>query len=282
VQIPSSITEFLPKPWNELNPREKRFVCCLVAYAAGDAFGAFYEFAEISKDIPDVMMEKKDWPVGGTSDDTSLTILTLLSLDRSEPTELAKKFLELLGANQRNLRGLGPTTRAALGLPVKEVELDSVGLTNGAMMRTALLGLIYTNSQERARVVRALSESTHKTFAVEKSIELSDLFASEDPITLKNEWKPPINGVSNEARETFLAVLYVAQMCTSVIEAMRMSCSLGGDTDTVAALSAALVVSKSEEPEEVFKINWLTKVDWNGISNIRKAIENAFSIMVDA
>ena len=282
MQIPKSISELLPKAWDQLSIKEKRFVYCFVSYAAGDAFGAYYEFAGISKDIPNVLMKKKDWPTGGTSDDTSLTILTLLSLEKGEPSVVSRKFINLLRNESEKLRGLGPTTRAALGLPVKEHELDSVGQTNGAMMRTALLGLIYSNREERVRMVQALAESTHVKFAVEKAIELSDLFAGKEPILMKNEWQPPLDGVSNDARETFAAVIYVAERSQSIIDAMRISCALGGDTDTVAALSAALVASRANQPEGVFEIPWLEEVDWSGIPTMRQALENAFNVMVEA
>ena len=280
MQIPPSISELIPKAWDQLSIKEKRFVSCFVAYAAGDAFGAYYEFSEISKDIPNTLMKKKDWPTGGTSDDTSLTILTLLSLEKSEPTVVSGNFLNLLRIESEKLRGLGPTTRSALGLTVKEFELRSIGLTNGAMMRTALLGLIYSDREERVRIVRALAESTHINIAVEKAIELSDLFASEEKLFMKSEWQPPSSGVSNEAQETFAAVLYVSERSQSIIDAMRISCSLGGDTDTVAALSAALVASRAIQPEVVFDIPWLAEVDWNGIPGMRKAVENAFGVMI--
>jgi hypothetical protein len=34
----------LPKDWMEMSDSEKRLATALIAYAAGDAFGAFYEF----------------------------------------------------------------------------------------------------------------------------------------------------------------------------------------------------------------------------------------------
>ncbi len=281
MQIPSSISELIPKAWGQLNSKEKRFVCCFVAYAAGDAFGAYYEFAGISKDIPNVLMKKKDWPTGGTSDDTSLTILTLLALEERKPNLASNSFIKLLRSNSDKLRGLGPTTRAALGLPVKEFERDAVGLTNGAMMRTALLGLIFDNREEREEIVRALSESTHREYAVAHAIEFANLMASHQQIAFEIDWSPSSSGISNDAQETYSAVLYVAQKSRSILEAITISCSLGGDTDTVAALSAALVASKTEQFELVFELPWLAEVDWSGIPYMRQALENAFKVMAE-
>lgn len=110
-----------------MSDSEKRLATALIAYAAGDAFGAFYEFTERTSEIPNVLRKKLDWPFGSTSDDTSLTLLTLLSLRARNVEESAKDFLTLIRQNQSQLRGLGPTTRAALGLPVKDFEVNSIG-----------------------------------------------------------------------------------------------------------------------------------------------------------
>ena len=106
----------------------------LLAFAAGDAFGVYYEFlAQTPKEIPQVMMAKTDWPFGGVSDDTLLTILTIKSLEKESPEEAAEYFLAELRRAVPRLRGLGPTTRTALGLEVKEGERGVIGETNGAI-----------------------------------------------------------------------------------------------------------------------------------------------------
>ena len=114
----------------------------LLAYAAGDAFGVYYEYLEKApKDIPQVLLPKVGWPLGGVSDDTLLSILTIKSLSKKTPTDAAGFFLEELRKAVPRLRGLGPTTRTALGLEVKDGERGIIGETNGAIMRTALCGL---------------------------------------------------------------------------------------------------------------------------------------------
>ncbi|MBU3734234.1 MAG: ADP-ribosylglycohydrolase family protein, partial [Candidatus Planktophila sp.] len=89
----------------------------LLAYAAGDAFGVFYEFLEIpEKNITQELKGKEGWPFGGVSDDTLLSVLTIKSLKKSSPAEAAEEFLSQLRIAVPRLRGLGPTTRTALGL----------------------------------------------------------------------------------------------------------------------------------------------------------------------
>ncbi len=254
---------------------ERKFSASLIAYAAGDAFGAYYEFSEIVSEVPDQLMAKSDWPFGATSDDTSLTLLTLIALKDSEPKSAAKTFIELMRLNQERLRGLGPTTRAALGMIVKEKELDSVGLTNGAMMRTALLGLIFTDPKQRTNWVQALATSTHRSYAVDAAVSLANHFAGSD-LSIDPDWRSNENGVSNDAQESLNAIKYVIQMADSPLVAMQLACSLGGDTDTVAALSAAYITAKTERYQDLFGISWLEKVDWSGLPEFSEALETAF------
>lgn len=261
-----------------MSDSEKRFSSALIAYAAGDAFGAFYEFSEIVSDIPNELREKKNWPYGGTSDDTSLTILTLLALAQEPPKEAAQLFLESLQANQECLRGLGPTTRAALGMHVNEKEVDSIGLTNGAMMRTALLGLIFQDDSVRDAWVRSLSSTTHRSYAVESSVALARAF-TEGKLEINDSWERNNQGVSNDATVTLHALGHVLSQAVTPLDAMQVSCSLGGDTDTVAALSASLIASLPGNYERVFEIPWLQQVDWNGIQGFTAALEVVFARM---
>ena len=139
----------------------------LLAYAAGDAFGVHYEFLdETPKDIPQVLLSKEGWPFGGVSDDTLLSILTIKSLSQKTPADAAASFLGELRAAIPRLRGLGPTTRTALGLEVKVGERGVIGETNGAIMRTALCGLFVKDNRDEW--IKALVEVTHKS---QKAIE---------------------------------------------------------------------------------------------------------------
>lgn len=261
-----------------MNVFEKKISATLIAYAAGDAFGAFYEFSDIVSEVPDILMAKPDWPFGATSDDTSLTLITFIALKEIDPTLAASSFIKLLGLNREKLRGLGPTTRAALGMTVKDRELDSVGLTNGAMMRTALLGLIFNDPKQRFNWVNALAASTHRSYAVEAAVLLANHFAESD-LSFDPTWRPSKHGVSNDAQESFNAVGYVTQKANSPLSAMQLACTLGGDTDTVAALSAAYLTSSAERYEDLFSISWLEQVDWDGLPEFPKALQSAFQRM---
>jgi ADP-ribosyl-[dinitrogen reductase] hydrolase len=245
----------------------------LLAYAAGDAFGVYYEFLdETPKEIPQVLLSKDGWPFGGVSDDTLLSILTIKSLSQRTPTDAAALFLEELRASIPRLRGLGPTTRTALGLEVKVGERGVIGETNGAIMRTALCGLYIKNN--RNEWIKALVEVTHNSLkAIECAQIAAGLFAGED-FPDYSDWTPPIGGISLDPLETLQAVVWVVKRANNCAEAFALACSLGGDTDTVAALAGALFAARWPERSDFYSIPWLNDVQWSEIeSDLRECTE---------
>ena len=236
----------------------------LLAYAAGDAFGVYYEFLEQTpKEIPQVLLPKDGWPFGGVSDDTLLSILTIKSLTKKTPAEASEFFLEQLREAVPRLRGLGPTTRTALGLEVKEGERGVIGETNGAIMRTALCGLYIR--ENRDEWIKALVEVTHKSpKAIECAQIAAGLFAGED-LPDYSEWSAPIDGISLDPLETLQAVVWVVNRANDVADAFSLACSLGGDTDTVAALAGALFAARWPEKADFYSIPWLNDVKWDEI-----------------
>jgi len=238
----------------------------LLAYAAGDAFGVYYEFLDKTpKEIPQVLLSKEGWPFGGVSDDTLLSILTIKSLNQKTPADAAALFLEELRASIPRLRGLGPTTRTALGLEVKVGERGVIGETNGAIMRTALCGLYIKNN--RNEWIKALVEVTHNSpKAIECAQIAAGLFAGEVLPDYSN-WTPPIGGISLDPLETLKAVVWVVKRANNCSEAFTLACSLGGDTDTVAALAGALFATRWPERSDFYSIPWLNDVEWSEIES---------------
>ena len=238
----------------------------LLAYAAGDAFGVYYEFLdETPIEIPQVLLSKEGWPFGGVSDDTLLSILTIKSLSQKTPADAAALFLGELRAAIPRLRGLGPTTRTALGLEVKIGERGVIGETNGAIMRTALCGLFIKDNRDEW--IKALVEVTHKS---QKAIECAQiaagLFAGEEFPDYSN-WTPPASGISLDPLETLQAVVWVVKRATNCADAFALACSLGGDTDTVAALSGALFAARWPEKADFYSIPWIKDVAWDEVED---------------
>ncbi len=271
---------------------EPDLVTALLAFAAGDAFGVYYEFLPRNTEtIAQEMRAKEGWPFGGVSDDTLLTLLTLASLSQPSPEKSATHFLNSLRANASNLRGLGPTTRTALDLPVRADERGEIGNTNGAIMRTAVAGIFFSPAQAQSRRawIEALVKTTHKA---PKAIACAQLTAAlfsraGEPISLvlhselkelaevpgevqsigqiRESWTPSAEGTSLDPLETLLAVLWVVESAQNCADAYSLACSLGGDTDTVAALAGALTSLRKKENHGLFDIEWLQVVQWTEI-----------------
>ncbi len=265
----------------------------LRGYAAGDSFGVAFEFSEVWEEVdPNILRGKDGWPFGGVSDDTLLTLLTIQALDISSSQKSAENFLAAMRSALPQLRGLGPTTRSALGLPVKEIELPQVGISNGALMRTSLLGLAFREEEakERRAFVTALAAATHKSpvaigCALIGSALFSDarshgeenspydvaeieLAALDIEISL-DDWREPIcTGVSNESTETLNALLWTVKSSTSARETLQIACELGGDTDTVAALSTALLIARKRAASHFHTIPWLSEIAWGEIPSL--------------
>jgi ADP-ribosylglycohydrolase len=252
----------------------ERIRAAVIAYAAGDAFGVAYEFEPPVAEIPNQLLGKADWPAGGVSDDTLLSLMTIQTLDAGDPAAGAADFLRRLREAAPQLRGLGPTTRAALGLPVQPEYANQVGNTNGGMMRTALLGLAFSNAAERRAWVEASCRATHQgEAAVKSALTMADLFAEvlDDPSALNRiAADPPKVPVGLDPKETFNAVLAAAYRADSVWVAFERACLLGGDTDTVCALAGALVALAW--PESLDELRWLPEVNWHEIPQLDDCI----------
>jgi ADP-ribosylglycohydrolase len=274
----------------------------LKAYAAGDAFGVAYEFTEFTE-VTDDLLAKDGWPFGGVSDDTLLTLLTLATLSAENSKVAASNFLANLKLAAPDLRGLGPTTRFALGMSVKESEKDLIGKSNGGMMRTALLGLAFPVAQakERRDFVADLARATHNgddailaaqiaaalfSNAIEGSGASTDEIISQElnaftnvsedvtnKFSARKNWRAPGAGISLDPIETLLAFTSVADKCNSVLEAYKEACRLKGDTDTVSALAGSLVAVRHAEVCGFEEINWLEQVGWDEISELESIVD---------
>jgi ADP-ribosylglycohydrolase len=279
--------------WEGASSLQRRTMLSLLGYAAGDAYGFQSEFMpRIEGAAPTSIGTKPGWPAGGVSDDTLLTRLTILALAANTSGEAASNFLTLLHAHVDQLRGLGPTTRSALGLPVKAHEIHEVGISNGGMMRTALCGIAFDNAKERREWISALTTPTHNQgIARDCALALAAAFGEfelpirsamlteeldpkvRDRIENLDSWESPTEGVSNTSLDTLAAVIQVVEGSQSLIDTYHRSVRLGGDTDTIAALSAGLYAIRNPHLEELLSIGWITEVDWSELADADSLVE---------
>ncbi len=276
----------------------------LKAYAAGDAFGVAYEFKEFDM-VTDELLPLEGWPYGGVSDDSLLTLLTLATIE-SSPKIAAEEFLRSLHVAAPHLRGLGPTTRHALGMSVKESEVHLIGRSNGGMMRTALAGLAFDvdDSQSRRDFVNQSVRTTHFsdeaiisaqiaaalfTHAVADSdMKISQIIEEEiaashnlsielrELLVAHENWKPPTEGITLDPIETLFAFHFVASLNSTVLGAYKDACLLKGDTDTVSALAGSLVGARFGKESQFQSIPWLDDIKWDEISALDSIIEKVY------
>lgn len=271
-----------------------RIRAALLSYAAGDAAGVPWEGCRAA-DIPrlgiDEMPRRGGWPPGATSDDTALTLLVAQYLAERGAVVDEADFLTRLAAAAPDIRGIGPSTHAALDrFRTDGAVLAETGDTNGAAMRALPIGWAIADDELRRTVTIGLSRTTHGApqaiaaaciAAAMASAALdgapvvtaagAEIHWAEEhfDITLRpvryaveGRWQPGPNGVSLDAVDAVAGVVEIVRHAVgqrlSIAEALRYAVSLGGDTDTVAAIAGGILGGRHTRTPD---IPWLDRVD---------------------
>lgn len=269
----------------------------IVVFAAGDALGVPWEGEppnEIDKALVELLPARRDWPRGATSDDTAQLLLAAEAVAGAQAQAPERLFLERLTCSFAEIRGTGPTTRAAVRRWSTTGELyASGGNTNGAAMRAPAIGWGSPAEDDAGRRDLALriSRTTHggggallgasvvaalaswslqgmdvsemvEGAALEAEVvarELDAEAAAEMVVRAANgAWLPPEQGVPFTAVETVAAVLHTLTQAPQLPQAMIFAVGLGGDTDTVAAIVGGILGCRSEDAAST--VPWLEDV----------------------
>jgi ADP-ribosylglycohydrolase len=191
-------------------------------------------------------------------------------------------FLADLAEQEAAIRGLGPTTTAAIERFRRggETANSPARATNGAAMRALPIGWVLPHDQaeRRRQVTIEMSRATHADSAamvaacvvatcaswalenaspsmlleaaIEEAREAAQAVTTEPRLAemltqvSAGTWDPPGNGISLDPYETVAAVLWCATRATSLRNGLVSAVQLGGDTDTVAALVGGLMGGK--------------------------------------
>ena len=270
----------------------------IVAYAAGDALGVPWEGKtpdQVNLEALEELPPAHAWPRGATSDDTDQLMLVAQHLVESRGRVDEREFLTLLAKALPRMRGPGPSTTAAVRRFVDTGEVQApAGNTVGAAMRALPIGWAIPPAaaeQRRATTVR-LSSTTHgappaiacasvvaamASWAVEQypidavvagGVDEAEHMAGRyalHPDTMQpirqgasGAWGPFRAGMALDAVATVASVMCVLRKSKGLAPAMKYAVSLGGDTDTVAAIVGGILGCRSEEVES--EIPWLSKV----------------------
>jgi ADP-ribosylglycohydrolase/tetratricopeptide (TPR) repeat protein len=271
----------------------------LTAYACGDALGVPWENppdanADATSSQIEQLPTREGWPRGATSDDTALTLLVAHHLADRDGDGDPAAFLADLAEQEPAIRGLGPTTTAAI--EQFRCRGETVGsperATNGAAMRALPIGWVLPHGQaeRRRQVTIAMSRATHAdsaalvaacviaacaSWALENAspsmlLEAATEEAREAAQAVTTEahlaemltqvsartWEPPANGISLDPYDTVAAALWCATRATSLRSGLVSAVQLGGDTDTVAALVGGLMGSKLTAEQARAELPW--------------------------
>jgi ADP-ribosylglycohydrolase len=269
----------------------------LLAYAAGDALGLPWEGRpphEVALQDLDELPTPQGWPSGSTSDDTALTLLVAEHLAAAGGIGTPLRFLKELAGRAGSIRGLGPSTKRAVEHFISTGAADDSGAnTNGGAMRALPIGwaLPVSANDRRREWTLALTRLTHSgrgaltaacvmsacaSWAVEGAPPtlLGEIAAEEaaavGPDTAvasavtalhQGRWSPPAEGISLAPAETVTAVLHCCQAADGdLMVALRLAVSLGGDTDTVAALVGGLLGCRLAPAGIRERLTWLDSV----------------------
>jgi ADP-ribosylglycohydrolase len=232
-------------------------------------------------------------PAGSTSDDTALTLLVADHLASEGGLGEPIRFLKTLSERAPSIPGLGPSTTRAIEHFAATGDPDESGSnTNGAPMRVLPVGWAVPASADtkRREWTIALTRMTHAgreaitaacvmsacaAWAIEGAqppllAEIADLEASvvgADTNVARavaavhdDSWTPPADGITLDPAETVAAVLYSCRSTAGLASALRRAVSLGGDTDTVAALVGGLLGSQLSPAAVNEQLTWLDRV----------------------
>lgn len=246
---------------------------------------------EALEDLP----ARGDWPQGSTSDDTDQLLLVARYLTDTKGRVDEREFLTRLARALPGMRGVGPTTRAAVRRFVETGELQaSKGSSIGAAMRATPFGWttpVAASAQRRELTVR-LSRTTHgapaaimsacvvaemAAWAIEQhpvdAVVAAGLDEAEHmteryglrPDTMRpirqgasGTWGPYQAGMALDAVATVASVMLVLRESRGLATAMKRAVSLGGDTDTAAAIVGGLLGCQTGDVEA--EIPWLSSV----------------------
>jgi ADP-ribosyl-[dinitrogen reductase] hydrolase len=277
---------------NHMYPEEvydlgERIAGALTAYACGDALGLPWENASRASAVPpashiEQVPAREGWPRGVTSDDTALTLLVARHLAERDGDCEASAFLAELAEQEPTIRGLGPTTTAAIEQFRRsgQAVASSGRATNGAAMRALPIGWVLPHNQpdRRREVAIEMSRATHADasavvaacviaacaswalegatpavllrVAAEEAREAARTVGTDAKLAemltqvSTGTWQAPAEGVSLDPYDTVTAVLSCVAPAPSLRGGLVSAVQLGGDTDTVAALVGGLLGAK--------------------------------------
>lgn len=258
---------------------EDRLVGAFVGLAVGDALGAKLEFQpRPPTNLVTQMVGGGVWgmPPGGWTDDTSMALClaeSLIAHPHFDPRDLMDRFVDWLLEGACSHTGtcfdIGGTTRAALQKYLATGEAfagsedpDTAG--NGSIMRLAPVVLaLHADPERMTAVARAQSRTTH---AAPECLEYCERLArtllaqatgSDLPETPHTRATVQSTGY---VVDTYEAAIWATSTTGSFQEALIAAVNLGGDADTVGAVTGQ--IAGARYGYRAIPGDWLDRLLW--------------------
>jgi ADP-ribosylglycohydrolase len=261
-----------------------RIAGALTAYICGDALGVGWEGkppAAIDHDRIEQLPARDGWVSGATSDDTALTLLVAEHLLGHRGPGTAEAFAATLAAT--TVPGIGPSTRNAIATYRSTGQLPTTGgATNGAPMRALPLGwaTAFAAIDRRRRWTDELTRATHADPRAQHAARAVAAAASaaidgHDPLAAAlheapdiaelqavsaGTWTGPDAGISLDPFETVAAALHCAVTAADLRTGLVAAVALGGDTDTVAAITGGLLGARHTAADVVASLPYSNRI----------------------
>lgn len=268
-----------------------RAIGALTGLALGDAFGAPFEGGH----APEHTIHEPGYfgvnPVISSqfTDDTKQTLAISKSLLKCGHFNEIEALKALIEEYDRDPRFYGPTSGRVFSLikngcaPLEAAqtlfEEGGHGRTNGSVMRGIPIGIVYPPEKVRTislaasgithfhpvacessavfnTIISCMVRGKHLSHAINIAIETCEIAEVRKRIVTPEKY--PLNP-SMDALDTIHASLSIALITDSFVDAVREAVMLGGDTDTIAALSGAL--KGAEHGWEALPEEWLLKTE---------------------
>ncbi|MGH3917785.1 MAG: ADP-ribosylglycohydrolase family protein [Pseudonocardiaceae bacterium] len=273
-----------------------RIAGAMTAYACGDALGLPWErFPPTGASTAEIeaLPAREGWERGATSDDTALTLLVAQHLADRNGAADARGFLQTLAAAAGSIHGIGPSTTSAIKHFQTTGELPtSGGTTNGAPMRALPAGWATPpdDSDRRRRLTIELTRATHPApdalaaacviaacaswtlegasgrllldAAIDEEIQARSACGASDRLSAMlaslaaATWQPPPQGISLDPAETVTAALACTLRASSLRDGLHQAVGMGGDTDTVAAITGGLLGARLTVTDVLAELPW--------------------------
>ncbi len=273
-----------------------RIAGAVTAYACGDALGLPWEnFPPAGASTAEIegLPAREGWERGATSDDTALTLLVAQHLAERSGAADARAFLQTLAARVGSIQGLGPSTTGAIEHFQATGEPPiSGGTTNGAPMRALPVGWAtpLDDPDRRRRIAIELTRVTHPApdalaaacvaaacaswtlegasgrmlldVAIDEEAQARSLCGASNRLGVMlaslaaASWQPPPHGIGLDPAETVTAALACTLRASSLRDGLLRAVRMGGDTDTVAAITGGLLGARLTVTDVLAELPW--------------------------